>query len=65
MNVVYDAAQYVDGSDEHYTFINYKAGEARDLPVMLHGNSATPGETATRAFSSNSAAKATAPWPAL
>jgi hypothetical protein len=50
MNVVYDAAQYVDSSDEHYTWINYKAGEARDLPVMLHGNSATPGEAAPRQF---------------
>jgi hypothetical protein len=50
MNVVYDAAQYVDGTDEHYTWINYKAGEARDLPVMPHGNVATPGEIAPRQF---------------
>jgi Protein of unknown function (DUF1553)/Protein of unknown function (DUF1549)/Planctomycete cytochrome C len=50
MNVVYDAAQYVDGSDEHYTFINYKAGEARDLPVFPYGNVATPGEIAPRQF---------------
>ena len=50
MNTVYDAAQYVDGSDANYTWINYKAGEARDLPVLLHGNAATPGEIAPRHF---------------
>jgi Protein of unknown function (DUF1553)/Protein of unknown function (DUF1549)/Planctomycete cytochrome C len=50
MNVVYDAAQYVDGADEHYTWINYEAGAARDLPVMPHGNVATPGEIAPRQF---------------
>ena len=44
MNAVYDAAQYVDGTDPHYTLINYRPGEARDLPVLLHGNVATPGE---------------------
>jgi Protein of unknown function (DUF1553)/Protein of unknown function (DUF1549)/Planctomycete cytochrome C len=50
MNTVYDAAQYVDGSDQHYTMIVYKPGEARDLPVMLHGNVAAPGEIAPRHF---------------
>ncbi len=50
MNAVYDAAQYVDGSDPQYTFINYKAGEARDFPVLLHGNVATPGEMVPRHF---------------
>ncbi|MGI8992171.1 MAG: PSD1 and planctomycete cytochrome C domain-containing protein [Bryobacteraceae bacterium] len=49
-NAVYDAAQYVDGSDPQWTFINYKAGEARDFPVLLHGNVATPGETVPRHF---------------
>ena len=43
MNAVYDAAQYVDGSDPQYTFIDYKPNEARDFPVLLHGNVATPG----------------------
>ena len=43
MNAVFEAAQYVDGSDHDYTFINYRAGEARDVPVLLHGNVATPG----------------------
>jgi len=49
-NAVYDAAQYVDGSDAHFTFINYKPGEARDVPVLLHGNVATPGEMVPRHF---------------
>ena len=47
---VYDAAQYVDGTDAHYTWINYKPGEARDFPVLLHGNVATPGDVVPRHF---------------
>ncbi len=50
MNAVYDAAQYVDGADEHFTVINYKAGEPRDFPVLLHGNVATPGDMVPRHF---------------
>jgi hypothetical protein len=50
MNTVYDAAQQVDGSDENFTWIHYKAGEAMNLPVMLHGNVATPGEIVPRRF---------------
>ena len=50
MNAVYDAAQYLDGTDPQYTFINYRPGEARDVPVLLHGNYATPGEAAPRRF---------------
>jgi hypothetical protein len=50
MNAVYDAAQYVDGSDPHFTFMTYKPGEARDFPVLLHGNVATPGDTVPRHF---------------
>ena len=49
-NAVYDAAQYVDGSDPNYTFVVYKPGEARNLPVMLRGNVATPGEITPRHF---------------
>ncbi len=37
-NSVYDAAQFADGTDAHYTFINYKPGESRELPVMPHGS---------------------------
>ncbi len=51
-NTVFDAAQYVDGSDPHYTFINYKVGESRDLPVLRNGNVATPGEIVPRHFPS-------------
>ena len=50
MNSVYDAAQFVDGSDDHYTFVVYKPGEARDLPVLRNGNVATPGEIVPRHF---------------
>jgi hypothetical protein len=49
-NAVFDAAQYVDGSDSNYTFVVYKPGQARDLPVMLRGNVATPGEVTPRHF---------------
>lgn len=50
MNTVYDAANFVDGSDANYTWITYKPGEPRDLPVFLRGNVASPGEPAPRKF---------------
>jgi hypothetical protein len=50
MNTVYDAAQFVDGTDKQYTMIVYHPGEARDLPVMLHGNVTSPGEITPRHF---------------
>jgi hypothetical protein len=50
MNTVFEAAQYVDGTDPQFTEIVYKAGEARDFPVLPHGNVATPGEIAPRHF---------------
>jgi hypothetical protein len=50
MNIVFDAAQYADGSDANYTWVIYRPGEARDLPVMLRGNVATPGEIEPRHF---------------
>jgi hypothetical protein len=50
MNSVYDAAQYVDGSDPQYTMIEFKPNEARDFPVLLHGNVATPGPIVPRHF---------------
>lgn len=50
INSVYDAAQFVDGTDPHYTFLTYKPGEARDLPVLRNGNVATPGEIVPRHF---------------
>ena len=51
-SAVYEAAQYVDGSDANYTFMTYKPGEVRDFPVLLHGNVATPGEVVPRHFPS-------------
>jgi len=50
MNTVYDAGSYVDGSDANYTWLTYKPGEPRDLPVFLRGNIASPGEPAPRKF---------------
>ena len=50
MNSVYDAAQFINGSDPQYTFIDYKPGKARDLPVLRNGNVATPGEIVPRHF---------------
>ena len=50
MNTVYDCAQFVDGTDKQYTMIQYKPGEARDLPVMLHGNVTSLGEITPRHF---------------
>jgi hypothetical protein len=50
VNAVYEAAQYVDGSDPSYTFPVYKAGEARDFPVLKAGNYAAPGAVVPRGF---------------
>jgi hypothetical protein len=50
MNAVFEAAQYVDASDPSYTFITYKPGEARDMPVLRAGNVAAPGEIVPRGF---------------
>ena len=49
-NAVFDAAQYVDASDLSYTFITYKPGEARDMPVLKAGNYASPGALSPRGF---------------
>jgi hypothetical protein len=50
MNAVFEAAQYVDASDPSYTFITYKPGEARNMPVLRAGNVAAPGEIVPRGF---------------
>ncbi len=50
LNTVFEAAQFIDGSDPQYTFIQYKPGEARDVPVLRNGNVATPGEVVPRHF---------------
>jgi hypothetical protein len=50
MNAVFEAAQYVDASDPTYTFITYKPGEARDMPVLKAGNYAAPGAVVPRGF---------------
>lgn len=50
VNAVFEAAQYVDASDPSYTFIVYKPGESRDMPVLKAGNVAAPGEIVPRGF---------------
>jgi len=50
MNAVFEAAQYVDASDPSYTFIQYKPGEARDMPVLKAGNYAAPSAIVPRGF---------------
>ena len=50
VNAVFEAAQYVDASDPSYTFIVYKAGEPRDMPLLKAGNVAAPGEIVPRGF---------------
>jgi hypothetical protein len=50
MNAVFEAAQYIDASDPSYTFITYKPGEARDMPVLHAGNYASPGAVVPRGF---------------
>ena len=50
INAVYDSALWVDGSDADLTVMDYRPGKPRDLPVFLHGNPGTPGDSAPRAF---------------
>jgi hypothetical protein len=50
MNAVYDAAQSTDGSDKQFTWIVVKPGEARDFPVLQHGNVSAPGDIVPRHF---------------
>jgi hypothetical protein len=47
---VYDAAQHVNGEDTTYTFIDYKPGEARNMPIFRAGNVAAPGEVVPRGY---------------
>jgi hypothetical protein len=47
---VYDAAQYVNGQDKTYTFIDYAPGQARDLPILKGGSVTAPGEIVPRGF---------------
>jgi uncharacterized protein DUF1553/uncharacterized protein DUF1549/cytochrome c len=50
MNAVFEAAQYVDASDPTYTWITYKPGEVRNMPVLRAGNVAAPGEIVPRGY---------------
>ncbi len=50
MNAVYDASLWVDGSDPDLTMLEYRPGQARDLPVFQRGNVDQPGPPAPRRF---------------
>jgi hypothetical protein len=47
---VYDAAQFINGEDPTYTFIDYKPGEARNVPIFRAGSVTAPGEIVPRGF---------------
>src|SRR6185503_1617498 len=49
-HAVYDAGNWVDGSDSDLTMMEYRPGTPRELPVFLRGNVASPGELARRRF---------------
>jgi hypothetical protein len=50
MQAVYDAAQFVNGKDKTYTFIDYSPGAARDMPILKGGNVTAPRELVPRGF---------------
>ncbi|HTV17737.1 MAG TPA: PSD1 and planctomycete cytochrome C domain-containing protein [Polyangiaceae bacterium] len=50
MQAVYDAAQFVNGTDDSYTFIDYTPGIARALPILKGGNVGAPGEVVPRGY---------------
>ncbi len=47
---VRDAGLWVDGGDPSWTALEYRPGVARDLPVFLRGNAASPGPIVPRRF---------------
>ena len=49
-HAVYDAAVFIDASDPDFTWMDFRIGESRDLPVFLRGNVATPGPITRRRF---------------
>src|SRR5262249_29724590 len=49
-NAGFEAAQYLDGTDPQFTFIHYRAGQSREMPVLKAGNLASPGEIVPRHF---------------
>ena len=49
-HAVYDAAVFIDASDPDFTWMDFRIGQHRDLPVFLRGNVATPGPITPRRF---------------
>jgi len=49
-HAVYDAAVFIDASDPDFTWMDFRIGQHRDLPVFLRGNVNTPGPITPRRF---------------
>ena len=49
-HAVYDAAVFIDASDPDFTWMDFRIGQHRDLPVFLRGNVNTPGPVTPRRF---------------
>ena len=49
-HAVIDAGLWVDGSDPDLTNLDFRMGQARDLPVFQRGNPASPGDIVPRRF---------------
>ena len=62
MQAVYEAGLWIDGSDPDLTLMDYRPGTPRELPVLLRGSVATPGEPAPRRFLSVLAKAPDAPF---
>ena len=50
MQAVYDAAQFINGEDPAYTFIDYKPGEGRNMPIFRAGSVTSPGAIVPRGY---------------
>lgn len=49
-NAVRDAGLWIDGNDPAWTLLDFRPGQARDLPVFIRGNVNQPGEIVPRRF---------------
>jgi len=47
---VRDAGLWVDGSDPSWTWLDYRSGTGRDLPIFLRGSVTSPGPITPRRF---------------
>lgn len=49
-NGIRDAGLWIDGHDPAWTLLDYRVGQARDLPVFIRGNPSNPGKLVPRGF---------------